>query len=542
MTGFKFKKSYNNLWRESKKTKSMLKFFSVDEAKKRAEQDHQQNTEPEEGPEHSYGRMQLIGLILGPLLFILTLLFLDAEGLDSAGVYVVGVTLWIAAWWITEAIPIPATSLLPLVLLPLGGVMNSDTVTSAYGDDIIFLFLGGFLLALAMERWNLHTRVALTIIKAIGTTTSTILLGFMIATGLLSMFVSNTAAVMIMIPIGMAIVNEANSLSEPGLENDLRQFEKSLVLGIGYAGTIGGLGTLIGTPPLIIMTGQMNEFFNIEMSFAQWMLFGVPIVVIFMCIAWVYMNRVQFKHSMKTLPGGREIITSELDKLGKITREEVLVLIIFGFAAFMWITRGFIWENIELTSMLTDGAIAMLAALLLFLIPTKRKSRRLLDWSVSKELPWGVLLLFGGGLAIAAAIVEAGVDQWLGDLLTNVQGVHIIIIITIVSLGILFLTEITSNTATATMILPVLAGLTIALDVHPLTLMAPAAMAANCAFMLPVGTPPNAIVFGTNKISIQDMAKAGFALNIIGVLLVVAFVYFLMPLIFGIDLLAYNHE
>lgn len=519
----------------------MLKFFSTDEAKKRAEQGRQQAPEPDGGPEKSYSPMQMVGLILGPLLFILTLLFLNTGGLDSPGVFVVAVTLWIATWWITEAIPIPATSLLPLVLLPLGGVMDSDTVTSAYGDDIIFLFLGGFLLALAMEKWNLHKRVALTIIKAIGTTTATILLGFMIATGLLSMFVSNTAAVMIMIPIGLAIINEANSLSEPGLEDDLMKFEKSLVLSIGYAGTIGGLGTLIGTPPLIIMAGQLNEFFNIDMSFAQWMLFGVPIVAIFMFIAWVYMKKFQFRHSMKTLPGGREIITSELDKLGKISREEVLVLIIFGFAAFMWITRGFIWENIELTSMLTDGAIAMMASLILFLIPTKRQSKRLLDWSVAKELPWGVLLLFGGGLAVASAIVETGVDQWLGDLLTNVQGIHIVLIITIVALAILFLSEITSNTATATMILPVLAGLTIALDVHPFTLMIPAGMAANCAFMLPVGTPPNAIVFGTEKISIQEMAKAGFALNIIAVLLIVPFVYFVMPLIFGVDLMTYDH-
>ena len=538
MSDSKVKKSYDNLWRESKKTKSLLKFFSVNESKKHAEKGSYSTDD--EGPEKSYNRLQLTGLILGPVLFILTLLFLEAEGLDSAGVFVVASTLWIASWWITEAIPIPATSLMPLFLFPIGGVMDSGTTTSSYGNDIIFLFLGGFLIALAMERWNLHTRIALSIINAIGTTTATILLGFMIATGLLSMFVSNTAAVMIMIPIGMAIINEANALTESGMEADLKMFEKSLVLGIGYAGTIGGLGTLIGTPPLIIMAGQLKEIFDLDLSFAQWMMFGVPIVIIFLGLAWAYMNYVAFRHNMKQLPGGKKIITSELEKLGKISREEILVLIVFLFAAFMWITRGFIWENIEVTSMLTDGAIAMLAAVILFLLPTKRGSKRILDWSVARELPWGVLLLFGGGLALAAAIVETGVDQWLGELLTLVEGVHIVIVIAIVALGILFLTEITSNTATATMIIPVLAGLAIALEVHPLTLMVPAAMAANCAFMLPVGTPPNAIVFGTNKISIQEMAKTGFALNIAAVVLIVIFVYLLMPLIFGIDLMNFN--
>ncbi|WP_017548353.1 MULTISPECIES: SLC13 family permease [Salinicoccus] len=538
MSDSKVKKSYDNLWRESKKTKSLLKFFSVNESKKHAEKGSYSTDD--EGPEKSYNRLQLTGLILGPVLFILTLLFLEAEGLDSAGVFVVASTLWIASWWITEAIPIPATSLMPLFLFPMGGVMDSGTTTSSYGNDIIFLFLGGFLIALAMERWNLHTRIALSIINAIGTTTATILLGFMIATGLLSMFVSNTAAVMIMIPIGMAIINEANALTESGMEADLKMFEKSLVLGIGYAGTIGGLGTLIGTPPLIIMAGQLKEIFDLDLSFAQWMMFGVPIVIIFLGLAWAYMNYVAFRHNMKQLPGGKKIITSELEKLGKISREEILVLIVFLFAAFMWITRGFIWENIEVTSMLTDGAIAMLAAVILFLLPTKRGSKRILDWSVARELPWGVLLLFGGGLALAAAIVETGVDQWLGELLSQVEGVHIVIVIAIVALGILFLTEITSNTATATMIIPVLAGLAIALEVHPLTLMVPAAMAANCAFMLPVGTPPNAIVFGTNKISIQEMAKTGFALNIAAVVLIVIFVYLLMPVIFGIDLMNFS--
>lgn len=524
-------KSYDNLWSESKRTKSLLKFFSQKDLRKVA-------TGVPEPQEHrpSYKPAQLIGLFLGPLLFVLALLFIKSDSLDSLGVFVVAAALWIATWWVTEAIPIPATSLLPLILFPMGGVMSNSDTASFYGNDIIFLFLGGFLLAVAMEKWNLHTRIALSIIKAIGTTTATILLGFMISTALLSMFVSNTAAVMIMIPIGLAIIKEAHSLSTPELGRDVKLFEKALVLGIGYAGTIGGLGTLIGTPPLIILAGQMKELFDYDMNFAQWMLVGVPVVIVMLAIAWVYMNFFSFKHGMKELPGGRKIITDELDKLGKMTREEKWVLAVFLLAAALWIMRGFFFDRFAFTEMLGDGSIAMFAAVLLFIIPSRKQNGRVLDWGVAKDLPWGVLLLFGGGLALAGAIVATGVDKWIGEVLAGVGGIPLILMIAIVAILILFLTEFTSNTATATMILPVLAGLAIALDVHPLALMIPAAMAANCAFMLPVGTPPNAIVFGTNKVTIGEMVKTGFGLNVIASVIIILVVYLWVPVVFGIDL------
>ncbi|WP_407927287.1 SLC13 family permease [Jeotgalicoccus saudimassiliensis] len=524
-------RSYDNLWSESKRTKSLLKFFSSEELRNAA------SGAPSPG-EHriAYKPAQLIGLILGPLLFVLALMFIDSVSLDSSGVFVVAAALWIATWWVTEAIPIPATSLLPLVLFPMGGVMTNQDAASFYGNDIIFLFLGGFLLAVAMEKWNLHTRIALSIIKAIGTTTATILLGFMISTALLSMFVSNTAAVMIMIPIGLAIIKEAHSLSTPELQRDVKLFEKALVLGIGYAGTIGGLGTLIGTPPLIILAGQMKEIFDYEMNFATWMLVGIPVVIVLLAIAWAYMNFFSFKHGMRELPGGRKIITDELDKLGKTTREEKWVLAVFILAALLWIMRGFFFDQFAFTEMLGDGSIAMFAAVLLFIIPSKKQNGRVLDWSVSRDLPWGVLLLFGGGLALAGAIVATGVDKWIGEMLSGVSGMPIVLMIAIVAILILFLTEFTSNTATATMILPVLAGLAMALDVHPLALMAPAAMAANCAFMLPVGTPPNAIVFGTNKVSITEMVKTGFGLNVIATVIIIVVVYFWVPVVFGVDL------
>src|SRR5699024_5270834 len=454
-------KSYDNLWSESKRTKSLLKFFSTKDLRNAA-------TGAPSPEEHrkAYSKAHLIGLILGHLLFILALLFLKSDSLDSSGIFVVAAALWIATWWVTEAIPIPATSLLPLVLFPMGGVMSNQETASFYGDDIVFLFLGGFLLAVAMEKWNLHTRIALSIIKAIGTTTATILLGFMVSTALLSMFVSNTAAVMIMIPIGLAIIKEAHSLSTPELGGDVKLFEKALVLGIGYAGTIGGLGTLIGTPPLIILAGQMRQIFDVELNFAQWMLVGIPVVIVMLAIAWAYMNYFSFKHGMKELPGGRKIITDELEKLGKMTREEVWVLVIFILAAALWIMRGFFFDQFAFTEMLGDGSIAMFAAVLLFLIPSKKQNGRVLDWGVAKDLPWGVLLLFGGGLALAGSIVATGVDAWIGEMLAGVGGMPLILMIAIVAILILFLTEFTSNTATATMILPVLAGLAIALDVH----------------------------------------------------------------------------
>ncbi|PTE42846.1 C4-dicarboxylate ABC transporter [Staphylococcus equorum] len=486
----------------------------------------------------SYNSGQLIGLILGPLLFVLTLLFLQPEGLSSKGIFVLATTLWIATWWITEAIPIAATSLLPLILMPIGHVLSPEEVSAQYGNDIIFLFLGGFILAIAMERWNLHTRVALTIINTLGTSTGKILLGFMIATGFLSMFVSNTAAVMIMIPIGLAIIKEANELkSKDTKDSSITKFEQSLVLAIGYAGTVGGLGTLIGTPPLIILKGQYQSAFGEEISFAKWMIIGVPTVIVLLFIIWAYIRYIAFRHDMKELPGGKALIKRKLDELGKMKYEEKVVLIVFILASFLWISREFLLKNWSYTSEIADGTIAMFIAVLLFLIPAKNKAqhKRIIDWDVAKDLPWGVLILFGGGLALAKGIASSGLAVWLGDQLKLIEGVSPLIIVIVITVFVLFLTEITSNTATATMILPILATLSVAVNVHPLLLMVPAAMAANCAYMLPVGTPPNAIVFGTGRISIKKMASVGFWANIISIVVIVLVVYFLVPPVLGID-------
>ncbi len=464
------------------------------------------------------------------------MLFFSPEGLGAEARSVLAVTLWVATWWITEAIPIPATSLLPIFLLPVTGAMDADAVTASYGADIIYLFLGGFFIALAMEKWNLHKRMAMAIISVIGTSTQRILLGFMLATGFLSMWVSNTAAVMMMVPMGLAITSQvASTLTGKPEEKDLPKFEKALIFGIGYAGTIGGLGTLIGTPPNIILAAQVQQLFDVEISFASWMLVAVPIVVVMLFSTWIYLGNYAFKMSIKGLPGGREVIQNERAALGKTSFEEKVVAAVFAFAAFMWITRDFVWVNY--IPSLKDGMIAVLAAALLFGIPTSKKyGTRILEWKDSKEIPWGVLLLFGGGLAIAKGFRETGLSDWIGMQLNVLDGLNMLIIITVSTLLVLFLTEFTSNTATATMILPVLAALALSLNIHPFALMVPAAMAANCAFMMPVGTPPNAIIFGTGKLKIIEMVRVGFIINLFVLVLIVLAVYFLLPLVWDIDL------
>ncbi|GAA0350106.1 SLC13 family permease [Oceanobacillus oncorhynchi subsp. oncorhynchi] len=553
--------AWNELWRQHKRTKNLLNIFAIHkniaEKEKNAEERKQVSAKDStvqgqpkntgnEPPKTPYSKAQMIGLILGPLLFVLTMLFFQPEGLSTEGKAVLASTLWIATWWITEALPIPATSLLPLILIPITGAMEGGDVASAYGNDIIFLFLGGFFIATAMEKWDLHKRIALFIISVIGTSVQRILLGFMAATGFLSMWVSNTAAVMMMIPMGLAItVQVASVLKGKPEEKELPKFEKALIFGIGYAGTIGGLGTLIGTPPNIILAGQLDELFGVSLSFATWMLFAFPVVVFMIFFTWLYLGKVAFKTSIKQLPGGKELIQNERNKLGKTGYEEKMVAVVFVFAAFMWITRDFLWTdgNFSIVNVpgISDGMIAVVAAILLFAIPAK-KEERILSWKDSRDIPWGVLLLFGGGLAIAAGFTQTGLSDWLGQQLTVLDGFHLIVIISAATLMIMALTEITSNTATATMILPVVGALAVALNIHPFALMIPCAMAANCAFMLPVGTPPNAIIFGTGKLKIIEMIKAGFWVNIVGTVIIILAVYYFVPIVWGIDLTSIPNE
>ncbi|MED4159048.1 SLC13 family permease [Shouchella clausii] len=541
--------TWDRLWQQHTRTKSALNVFSYAQkgssALKREAAEYEQTKQSSGGQpapkeKKPYSRAQLIGLLLGPLLFFLTLMFFHPEGLPTEGRHVLAVTLWIATWWVTEAIPIPATSLMPLILLPLTGAMEGSAVASSYGNDIIFLFLGGFFIATAMEKWNLHKRIALFIIAVIGTSTQRILLGFMAATAFLSMWVSNTAAVMMMVPMALAITAQvAETLKGQKEGRELPKFEKAMLFGVGYAGTIGGFATLIGTPPTIIFAGQVRELFGVEVSFASWMLFAAPLMLVVLLFTWFYLGRIAFKTKIKELPGGKEVIQSERSKLGRISYEEGIVAGVFTFAAFMWITKDFFWsgDNAMIFQLpgISDGMVAIMATMFLFLIPGKA-SARILDWADSRDIPWGVLLLFGGGLAIAAGFQSSGLSVWLGEQLTVLDGLHMLLIIGGATLLIMMLTEITSNTATATMIMPVLAALAVAINVHPFALMAPCAIAANCAFMLPVGTPPNAIIFGTGKLKIIEMVRAGFWLNVFSTILIVLAVYMYLPIVFDIDL------
>lgn len=485
-----------------------------------------------------YTPARLTGLFLGPLLFTLTLVFFKPDGLSSEAQAVLATTLWVATWWITEAIPIPATSLLPVVLLPLTGALDGDLVVSAYGNDIIFLFIGGFTLAIAMEKWNLHQRIALSIVAAIGVSPRRMVLGFMVATGFLSMWVSNTAATMMMIPVGLAVAYQAaRSLRGGEYHDELPKFEKSIIFGIGYAATIGGLGTLIGTPPLAVLSATVGELFGETISFAQWMLFGVPIVIILLTLTWLYLTGAKFKVRFKQLPGGERLIRDEKVALGAMSSQEKTVLCVFIGVAFMWVTRSFIWE--DLLPGISDGVIGIMGAIVLFTLPSRgTQEKRILRWEDSTKIPWGILLLFGGGLAIAAGFVDSGLSEWIGEQLRTLDGINIFLVIVISTALVLFLTEITSNAATATMILPVMAAFALALGIHPYALMVPCAMAANCAFMLPVGTPPNAIMFGTGKITILEMARTGFWINILALAFIIAAVFLVLPWLWGIDLLS----
>ncbi|WJE16490.1 DASS family sodium-coupled anion symporter [Halobacillus sp. ACCC02827] len=529
------KNSWQKLWVMHEEAKALMQFMV---SGNHTSAYTKENGEQEGKPGPSMQPRQKSGLILGPMLFLLALLFVDAEGLSREAVAILASTLWIATWWITEAIPIPATSLLPLVLFPVTGGLESGMTASSYGDDTIFLFMGGFLIALTMQKWNLHKRMALFIIASVGTSTEQIVLGFMVATGVLSMWISNTATAMMMVPIGMAVIYQAaEQLKKKGetVDHDSFPFGKAVMLGIAYSASIGGLATLIGTPPNTIFKAVVEQTYAIEISFAGWMTFGVPLSLLLLALAWVYLVKVAYPMKMKELPGGRKVIREERRSLGVMSFEEKTVLLVFTVTAAAWISRSFLLVRVN--ENINDTMIAMIAAVILFILPSKnRKGEHLLDWDTAKGLPWGILLLFGAGLAIASGFQETGLAEWIGNQLTVLQGVHLLLIIVIVTGMVIFLTEITSNTATATMMFPIMASLASALSVHPYSLMIAAGIAASCAFMLPVATPPNAVVFGSGYLRIPDMAKAGLWLNILAVILVTLAIYFYLPFVWGIDL------
>lgn len=469
-----------------------------------------------------------IGLLLGPLSFVVLYFFVPFSELSEEAVAVLACTVWIAIWWITEAISISATALLPIVIFPLSGAMSLGETTASYGHKYVFLFLGGFILAIAIEKWKLHKRVALGIIHFMGTKASRIILGFMVATAFLSMWISNTATTVMILPVGIAIIDQLTNKCK----DSSATFGKALMLAIAFSASIGGMATLIGTPPNLVLAGVVEKNFATEISFAQWFMFGFPISLLLLTISWLYLTKISFKVDQLQFNQQSNEIKRQLDELGKLSHEEKLVSLVFMLTAVAWITRSFLLQ--QWIPHLDDTIIAVTAGLSLFLIPSANKKKALLVWKDAVKLPWGVLILFGGGMALAYGFESSGLAVWIGSQLTSIEGISVFMLILIIVASINFLTEITSNLATTAMLLPILIPLATSLGIHPYMLLVSATLAASCAFMLPVATPPNAIVFASGQISIQDMVKKGIWMNLISIVIISLLVYYVLPWLWGI--------
>ena len=478
-------------------------------------------------------KTKLLGLVLGPVSFILILFFFRPEGLSVQANAVLASTIWIAIWWITEAIPIAVTALLPLVLFPLSGGLDLSSTSGAFGHKYVFLYMGGFIIAIAIEKWNLHRRIALNIINLIGSDIRKIILGFMMATAFLSMWISNTATAVMMLPIGLAIIKQLQDNPDT-VEDENQTFGKALMLAIAYSASIGGVATLIGTPPNLVLAGVILDTYGYEITFMQWFAFGLPISIILIFICWKYLTKYAFSFKQKSFPGGKQEIQRLLSSLGRITYEEKVVALVFALTAFCWITRSVLLQ--KLLPALDDTIIAIFFAIVLFLIPSKKKGEQVINWEEAVKMPWGIILLFGGGMALAKGFESSGLAEWIGSQMTTLSGLPILILILVLIASVNFLTEITSNLATTAMLLPVLAPMALTIDVHPFVLMVGAAVAASCAFMLPVATPPNAVVFGSGYLRIPDMVGKGLFMNIISIFILTFFVYFILPELWDISI------
>ncbi len=487
----------------------------------------------------------LTGLILGPVLFFIMLLLPAPEGMDIAAWRVAASTVLMAIWWISEAIPIPATSLLPIVLYPALGVFPVSQVTASYGNHIIYLFIGGFFMAVSMEHWGLHRRIALKLIRKIGISPDLIILAFMLSTWFLSMWISNTATTLMMIPICVSILKEVVGL-QPEQLGDKNAKEKSsfavaLVLGIAYSASIGGVATLIGTPPNTVMAGLMKEMFQVDVNFAQWLLFALPLSLIVLFTAWFLLTRL-FHNSKDFSLNIDTFIDEEIKKLGTMNRGEKNTTIVLSVAILMWLSRGFLKylpyeEFVHSIRYINDSVISIAGALALFILPVNlKKGEFTLNWKFAVKIPWGIVLLFGGGFALAGGFSKTNLALWIAEQLTVLNTIPLLLFIFILVLLLNFLTEITSNTATATMMIPILAAMAIAMKVHPFILVFSGTVATSFAFMLPVATPPNAIAFASHYIQIKQMVRCGIWLNIISTILLSILAYIFLPIIFQFEI------
>lgn len=474
-----------------------------------------------------------IGLFAGPIVFALMLILPAPEALTSQAWGVAAVGILMAIWWVSEAIPIPATALLPIILFPILQVGSIAEATQPFANPLIYLFMGGFIIALAMERTNLHKRIALNIVMLVGTKPKSIIIGFMISAAFLSMWVSNTATAMMMLPIALSIIALVESDDAMEGANLQTNFAVVMLLGLAYACNIGGIATLIGTPPNALMAGYMFETYGVEIGFGQWMMAGVPLVIVSLPLVYLMLTRLVFPIKLKVIPGGYGLIKEQLEKAGKMTRAEKMVAVVFVTVAILWVTRPLLEPYIPNVS---DTGIAIFGAVMMFLLPVNfKKMDFVLSWEDAKRLPWEVLILFGGGLSLAAAITSTGLATWIGESLQVLDFLPMLLLIMLSLTVIIFLTEVTSNTATAAAFLPILASVAIAMGYDPLLLVIPAAIGASCAFMLPVATPPNAIVFGSGLVTIPQMARAGFVFNVAMIFVITGVLYLLVGYVFGVS-------
>ncbi|MDH3860171.1 MAG: DASS family sodium-coupled anion symporter [Gammaproteobacteria bacterium] len=480
---------------------------------------------------HNEGRSrhQVIGLFLGPLIAGLMIFAGPPENLSQPGWMTASVGILMAVWWATEAVPIAVTALLPIVVFPLFGIATIQDTTAPYANKVIYLFLGGFIVAFAMQRWNLHRRMALTVLQHVGGNGRSLVGGFMLASAIISMWVMNTSTTMMLLPIAVSIIAVIHKTVD-GLDDKAKDnFQYSLLLGIAYGATIGGMATLVGTAPNAMFAAFMQETYGTEIDFSRWMLVGLPLSAMMLPLAWLILTRFAFKVDFKTSDEGKAALRQLKEELGAITVPEKRVATVFVLMAATWVLRPLL-VTLPGLSALDDSGIAMAGGIALFLIPSGEKSDPLLlRWTYAERLPWSVLILFGGGLTLASAVTRTGLAEWLGSSLQTIGALPLFALVIVAATMIIFLTELTSNIATTATFLPVVGAIAIESGYDPIVLAVPVTLAASCAFMLPVATPPNAIVFGSGMLTIPKMVRAGIMLNIVGIFLVSIVALYLAP-------------
>lgn len=474
-------------------------------------------------------RYQDVGIYLGPAVTLVMLLIGPQGGLSDAAWRTAALGLWMAIWWATEARPVGVTAFIPLIFFAPLGITTLHKAAAPYANPILYLYLGGFLLALAMQRWELHKRIALTLLTVSGTNGRSLVGGFMVTAALLSMWMTNTSTTMMLLPIVISVIAViAETVTEID-EKERKNFEICLLLGTAFGATIGGVATLVGTPPNAFLAAFLTDNYGIEISFARWMLVGVPVTIIMLPICWLALTRLVYPISFETSVETQDHLKDLKKALGPPSSAEWRIGIVFSCVVIGWMTRPWLTKYLPIEG-LSDPGIVMIAAFLLFLIPSGGKNTlRLLNWKQTKELPWEILILFGGGLSLAASVSETGLAHWLGTSLVPLGALGIAAIVVGAVVLVIFLTELTSNLATTATLLPVLAALALELGISPVMLTVPVALAASCAFMLPVATPPNAIVFGSGRLTIPQMAKAGLVMNLVGIILLSLVALFLAP-------------